>query len=118
VGIFAAAVLLLSGHASTSLASMVSSLVINGMSALLFAREDRAHARARERYEELDQLNRAGFLLEICATIESAAKRDQYRIKIIERGLAAQPQAPRVVAARVGKKPTETNETSESSSRG
>jgi hypothetical protein len=110
--IIAAAVLLMLGHLSASIASMVTSLVINGMSALLFAREDRAHARVRDRYEELDALNRTGFLLEICATIESPVERDVYRMKIIDRGLAFPAQGRPVIAPSTKARRPKTHETS------
>jgi CheY-like chemotaxis protein len=95
--IICAAVLMMLDHLSGSIASLVSSLVTSGCSVLLFAREDRAHSRARDHYEEIESLYRTGFLLEICATIESSSERDKYRVRVIEHAIASPPQKKPVV---------------------
>jgi CheY-like chemotaxis protein len=82
--IMASVVLLMLQQVTASVASMVVSLVVHGLSTLQFVREDVAHKRVRVYYEELEGLNRMGNLIEICGGLISTHDRDKYRKKIID----------------------------------
>ncbi len=64
---------------------LIASAVINAVGALFFVREDAAHKRANAFVQQLNDLNRIGNVLIICESMESAADREIYKRKILDR---------------------------------
>lgn len=77
-------ILLLRGSVGGGMISLVASGVINVVRNLFSAREDAAHRRVSESYQELESINRAANLLTICESLESSRARDTYRKKLLD----------------------------------
>jgi CheY-like chemotaxis protein len=75
------------GDIQASILPLMASVVINASGALFFVREDAAHKRANQFFEQLNDLNRIGNVLIICDSLESPSDREAYKKKIIDRVL-------------------------------
>jgi CheY-like chemotaxis protein len=78
------AILAFMGYISQIITTSVATVLLEAISVLFFQREDAAHRQVRDSYSQLDEMNKLNHLLSICDTIQTAKKREEQRVKVIE----------------------------------